>query len=140
MARDCKQPRKDQGKRSSGRGKQLNATWQGQINATFTGKPDWGINGDSTPEEEESSDEESEAESLTTSEQGTYDKLVPKGTMFYSYKELVKHITQVAHTGIKKAAEKPNTERTLSRVKDLYKEKLEDLPRKTHLEKRGNDL
>ncbi|KFY29405.1 hypothetical protein V491_00048 [Pseudogymnoascus sp. VKM F-3775] len=52
------QPRKEQGKKSFGRGKQLNATWQGQLNATLRGKPDWGIDGDSTSEEEESSDEE----------------------------------------------------------------------------------
>ncbi|KFY05968.1 hypothetical protein V491_08927 [Pseudogymnoascus sp. VKM F-3775] len=138
MARNCKSPRKGGNGRRNG--KQLNATWQGQINATFTGRPDWGINGDSTPEEEGSSDEESEAESLTTSEQGTYDELVPGGATFYGYKELVKHMTKVAHTGIKKAAEKPNAEHTLPKVKDLYKKKLEDLPRQAHLEKRGNDL
>ena len=67
MARECKQPKKGNNGRKFGR--QLNATWQGrggynakggQLNATFTNKPDWGINGDSTPEEENSSEEEYE--------------------------------------------------------------------------------
>ncbi|ELR10383.1 hypothetical protein GMDG_00796 [Pseudogymnoascus destructans 20631-21] len=49
MARDCKQPKKENGKRKFG--KQLNATWQGQLNATFMNKPDWGIRGDSTSED-----------------------------------------------------------------------------------------
>ncbi|KFY06005.1 hypothetical protein V491_08908 [Pseudogymnoascus sp. VKM F-3775] len=109
------------------RGKQLNATWQGQLNATFTGKPNWGINRDSTPKEE-SSDEESEAESLTTSEQDIYEELAPKWAMPYKYEKLVKHMTKVAYEGIKKAVERPNAEYTLPRVKDLYKEKLEALP------------
>ena len=65
---------------------------------------------------------------------------MPEGAIFYRYKELVKHMTKVAYTGIKKAAEKPNAEHTLLKVKDLYKKKLEDLPRQVHLEKRGNDL
>ena len=67
LARECKQPKKGNNGRKFGR--QLNATWQGrggynakggQLNATFTNKPDWGINGDSTLEEESSSEEEYE--------------------------------------------------------------------------------
>lgn len=65
MARECKQPKKGNGGRKFG--KQLNATWQGkggfnspgmQLNATFVDKQDWGINGESTPEEASSDDED----------------------------------------------------------------------------------
>ena len=80
MARDCRQPKKGNGGRKFG--KQLNATFQGrggynalgrQLNATFTNKPDWGINGDSTPEDASSSEEssdssDSEEEELTPAE------------------------------------------------------------------------
>ncbi|ELR09840.1 hypothetical protein GMDG_08706, partial [Pseudogymnoascus destructans 20631-21] len=60
MARDCRQSKKGDGGRKFG--KQLNATWTGQLNATFVSKQDWGINGESTSEDE-TSDEGSEAES-----------------------------------------------------------------------------
>lgn len=60
MARDCRQPKKGNGGRRPS--KQLNATWQGQLNATFRGNPDWGINGNSTPEGESSDNEESDSE------------------------------------------------------------------------------
>lgn len=58
IARDCRQPKKGNGGRKFG--KQLNATWQGQLNATFANKPDWGINGDSTPEGESSEEDTSD--------------------------------------------------------------------------------
>ena len=60
--------------------------------------------------------------------------------MPHKYEKLVKHMTKVAHAGIKKAAEKPNVEHTLSKVKDIYRDKLEALPHQAYIEERGNDL
>ncbi|OBT70640.1 hypothetical protein VF21_10649 [Pseudogymnoascus sp. 05NY08] len=94
---------------------------------------DWGINGDSTPEEE-SSEEESEAESLTTSEQETYDELAPKESMNLQCEEIVKDMAKFAHAKIKKAREEPDgatldAKRKVSMIKSIYKSSLYKVPR-----------
>ncbi|OBT70719.1 hypothetical protein VF21_10639 [Pseudogymnoascus sp. 05NY08] len=142
IARDYRQPKKGNGGRKSG--KQLNATWQGQLNATFRGQQDWGINGNSTPEEE-SSEEESEAKSLTTSEQETYDELAPKESMNLQCKEIVKDMAKFTHAKIKKARKEPDgatldAERKVSMIKSIYKSSLHKVPRQVLAKDQGDDL
>jgi len=81
MARDCKQPRKGNGGRRTGR--QLNATWQGQagcnprggqLNATYSNQPDWDLDTDDLAESESSGEE-----SLTISEQEVADSMIYSG-------------------------------------------------------------
>lgn len=79
MARDCKQPRKGQGRKPFGR-KQLNATQQGrrghnELAVASNNEFDWDVDADEFYESQELSDEE-ETPSLTTSEKGFQEEIM----------------------------------------------------------------
>ncbi|KFZ19859.1 hypothetical protein V501_00440 [Pseudogymnoascus sp. VKM F-4519 (FW-2642)] len=72
MARDCKQPKKGNGGRKYG--KQINATWQGQLAATSKGKEVWEVTTQDleefdTSNGEDESDESTEGEVFTSSQE-----------------------------------------------------------------------
>ncbi|OBT70642.1 hypothetical protein VF21_10665 [Pseudogymnoascus sp. 05NY08] len=84
--------------------------------------------------EGESSEEESEAESLTTSKQETYDELALKESMSLRCEEIVKDMAKFAHAKIKKAREELDSatldsERKVSMIKSIYKSSLYKVPR-----------
>ncbi|KFY32533.1 hypothetical protein V493_00109 [Pseudogymnoascus sp. VKM F-4281 (FW-2241)] len=89
------------------------ATWPGTANSQRRATEDAssGIKGDSTLEEE-SSDEESEAESFTASKQETFDELAPK---------------EHAHNKIREAKKEPNSQRRVPTLKGIYGNLLEGL-------------
>ncbi|OBT70639.1 hypothetical protein VF21_10662 [Pseudogymnoascus sp. 05NY08] len=79
--------------------------------------------------EEESSEEESEAKSLTTSKQETYNELAPKESMNLRYEEIVRDMAKFAHAKIKRAREELDgatldAERKVSMIKSIYKSSL----------------
>ncbi|KFY60593.1 hypothetical protein V496_05287 [Pseudogymnoascus sp. VKM F-4515 (FW-2607)] len=122
MARECKQPKKGNGGRKFG--KQLNATWQGRDNTL----------------EEESSEEDSDTESLTPSERKTFDDLAPKHTMNDRCADLVHTMTKFAHKKIKEAKGEPKAERNIPIIRSVYKTALGKLPRQVLAEDRQDDL
>ncbi|KFZ18780.1 hypothetical protein V501_01001 [Pseudogymnoascus sp. VKM F-4519 (FW-2642)] len=99
-----------------------------QLNATFVNKQDWGINGESTLEGE-SSDEESEAESLTVSEQGTFDELAPTELMSPRCKSVVRRMAKHAHAKIRAERDKPSAPRRIPTLKGIYRNLLQGLLR-----------
>ncbi|OBT70606.1 hypothetical protein VF21_10657 [Pseudogymnoascus sp. 05NY08] len=93
----------------------------------------------------ESSDEESEAKSLTTSEQETYDELALKESMNLRCEEIVKDMAKFAHAKIKKAREEPDgatldSERKVSMIKSIYKSSLHKVPQQVLAKDQGDDL
>ena len=67
LARDCKQPRKNQGRKFQGRNKQLNATWKGrggynELAATPSNRRDWEVTPEDLEEYNSSEEEESSGE------------------------------------------------------------------------------
>ncbi|OBT49624.1 hypothetical protein VE04_10252 [Pseudogymnoascus sp. 24MN13] len=110
-----------------------------QLNATFVNKQDWGINGDSTLEDE-SSDEESEAESLTVSEQGTFDELAPTEPMSPRCKNVVRRMAKHAHLKIRAERDKPSAPRRIPTLKGIYGNLLQGLPLECKVDDCTSDL
>ncbi|KFY94776.1 hypothetical protein V498_03733 [Pseudogymnoascus sp. VKM F-4517 (FW-2822)] len=98
-----------------------------------------GINGESTPKEE-SSDEESDAESLTPSKRETFNDLAPKCTMNDRCADLVNTMTKFAHKKIEEAKNGPKGERNVAIIRSVYKMALKKLPRQVLAEDRWDDL
>ncbi|KFY69493.1 hypothetical protein V496_00199 [Pseudogymnoascus sp. VKM F-4515 (FW-2607)] len=113
------------------------ATWPGT--ADNLRRVTVGINGISTLEGE-SSEEDSNAESLTPSKQETFNDLAPKHTINDRCTDLVNTMTKFTHKKIKEAEKGPKPERNVAIIRSVYKTALEKLLQQVLAEDRWDDL